>query len=118
MVMFVARQGGQSQYSVPFAAQLSEHGDFTGLHAWLSKHLAGDLRIDALAERAGMSRRTFMRAYVAATGRPAKTIEAMRIDAARVALEATRKTLKEIAREVGFGTEDRMRGVFQRNFAI
>jgi len=119
MVMFVARQGGQSQYSVPFAAQLSDHADFAGLHAWLSKHLAGDLRIDALAEHAGMSRRTFMRAYVAATGRtPAKTIEAMRIDAARVALEATRKTLKEIAREAGFGTEDRMRGVFQRNLGV
>lgn len=119
MVVFVARQGGQSQYSVPFAAQLSDHADFAGLHAWLSKHLAADLRIDALAERAGMSRRTFMRAYVAATGRtPAKSIEMMRIDAARVALEATRKTLKEIAREVGFGTEDRMRGVFERSLGV
>jgi transcriptional regulator GlxA family with amidase domain len=119
MVTFVARQGGQAQYSVPFAAQLSDRSDFTALHAWLSKHLADDLRIDVLAARISMSRRTFMRTYVAATGRtPAKTIEAMRIDAARVALEATRKTLKEIAREAGFGTEDRMRGVFQRSLGV
>jgi transcriptional regulator GlxA family with amidase domain len=119
MVMFVARQGGQSQYSVPFAAQLSDRSDFAALHAFMSTHLADDLRIDVLAAHAGMSRRTFMRTYVAATGRtPAKTIEAMRIDAARVALEATRKTLKEVARETGFGTEDRMRSVFQRSLGV
>jgi transcriptional regulator GlxA family with amidase domain len=119
MVMFVARQGGQSRYSLPFAALLSDRSDFAALHAWLSKHRADDLRIDVLAARVGISRRTFMRTYVAATGRtPAKAVKTMRIDAARVALEATHKTLKEIAREAGFGTEDRMRGVFQRNLGV
>ena len=119
MVVFVKRPGGQSQYSVPLAAQVSGRGDFAALHAWMFEHLAGDLRIETLAEQAGMSRRTFMRSYAAAVGRtPAKTIEAMRLDAARVALEATNKSLKQIARETGFGDEDRMRRVFQRQLDV
>jgi transcriptional regulator GlxA family with amidase domain len=35
-----------------------------------------------------------------------------------MALEATNKSLKEIAREAGFGTEDRMRRVFQRRQGV
>jgi len=119
MVMFVKRPGGQSQFSVPLAAQASDRGSFADLHAWMWEHLAEDLRIEQLAEQAGMSRRTFMRSYAAATGRtPGKTIEAMRLDAARVELEGTKKTLKQIARETGFGDEDRMRRVFQRQLGV
>jgi transcriptional regulator GlxA family with amidase domain len=91
MVVFVKRPGGQSQFSVPLAAQFSDPGDFAALHAWIWEHLADDLRIEQLAAQAGMSRRTFMRNYSAAAGRtPGKTIEAMRLDAARRALEGTR----------------------------
>jgi transcriptional regulator GlxA family with amidase domain len=119
MVMFPKRPGGQAQYSVPVAVPQSDPGDFAALHAWMAEHLADELNIEALAGRAGMSRRTFMRAYVAATGRtPAKTIEAMRIDAARVALEGTGRSLKHIARETGFGTEHRMRRVFLRQLDV
>ena len=118
MVVFAKRPGGQAQYSVPLAAQL-HRGDFSELHAWLNRHIAEDLCIEDLAAQAGMSRRTFMRSYVAETGRtPGKTIETMRLNAARMALEATNKSLKEIARETGFGTEDRMRRVFQRQLGV
>ena len=115
MVVFVKRPGGQSQYSVPLAAQVSDRGTFAALHSWMREHVADDLGIDELAEKAGMSRRTFMRSYAAACGRtPGKTLEAMRLEAARVALEETTKSLKQIARETGFGDEERMRRVFQR----
>jgi transcriptional regulator GlxA family with amidase domain len=118
MVVFPKRPGGQAQYSVPLAAQL-HRGDFNDLHAWLSRHLAEDLRIEDLAAHVGMSRRTFMRSYLAETGRtPGKTIEAMRLSAARMALEATNRPLKEVARETGFGTEERMRRVFQRQLGV
>jgi transcriptional regulator GlxA family with amidase domain len=118
MVVFANRPGGQSQFTVPLAAPL-HRGDFGELHAWLRKNLARDLRIEDLAAQVGMSRRTFMRAYLTATGRtPAKTIESMRLDAARMALEATDKTVKQIARETGFGDEERMRRVFQRQLGV
>jgi transcriptional regulator GlxA family with amidase domain len=118
MVVFANRPGGQSQFTVPLAAPL-HRDDFGELHTWLRKNLARDLRIEDLAAQVGMSRRTFMRAYLTTTGRtPAKTIESMRLDAARMALEATDKTVKQIARETGFGDEERMRRVFQRQLGV
>ncbi len=118
MVVFANRPGGQSQFTVPLAAPL-HRGDFDELHTWLRKNLARDLRMEDLAAQVGMSRRTFMRAYLTTTGRtPAKTIETMRLDAARMALEATNKTVKQIARETGFGDEERMRRVFQRQLGV
>jgi transcriptional regulator GlxA family with amidase domain len=60
-----------------------------------------------------------MRAYTAATGRtPGRTVEMMRMDAARLALETTRKPLKRVAREAGFDNDDRMRRVFQRQLGV
>lgn len=118
MVVFANRPGGQSQFTVPLAAPL-HRGDFGELHAWLRKNLAKDLRTEDLAAQVGMSRRTFMRAYLTVTGRtPGKAIESIRLDAARMALEATNKTVKQIARETGFGDEERMRRVFQRQLGV
>jgi transcriptional regulator GlxA family with amidase domain len=119
MVVFLKRPGGQSQFSVPLAAQSSDRGDFSSLHAWMWENLAYDLRVDQLAAQAGMSRRSFMRNYAAATGStPAKTIEAMRVEAARAAIEDKKKSLKQVARQVGFGDEDRMRRVFLRRLGV
>jgi transcriptional regulator GlxA family with amidase domain len=89
------------------------------LHAWIAEHLTQDLSIDKLAAHANMSRRTFMRSYAAATGRtPAKTIEAMRLEAARVAIESTKKSFKQVSREVGFKDETRLRRAFQRQYGV
>jgi transcriptional regulator GlxA family with amidase domain len=119
MVVFVKRPGGQSQFSVPLAAQVTDRGNFAALHAWMAEHLTQDLSIEKLAAQANMSRRTFMRSYAAATGRtPAKTIEAMRLDAARAAIESTKKSFKQVSREVGFKDETRMRRAFQRQFGV
>ncbi len=119
MVIFVKRPGGQSQYSVPLAAQVADRGNFGSLHAWMWEHLAEDLRVEDLAQQAGMSRRTFMRSYAAATGStPARMLESMRLDAARVALESTRRSLKQIARETGFGDAERMRRAFMRQLGV
>jgi transcriptional regulator GlxA family with amidase domain len=119
MVVFVKRSGGQSQFSAPLAAQVTDRGNFAALHAWIAENLTQDMSIEKLATQANMSRRTFMRSYAAATGRtPAKTIEAIRLDAARVAIEGTKKSFKQVSREVGFRDEDGMRRAFQRQFGV
>jgi transcriptional regulator GlxA family with amidase domain len=119
MVVFVKRPGGQSQFSAPLAAQLADGGTFAALHAWMSNHLGDALQVEQLAAQASMSRRTFMRAYAEATGwTPGKALEAMRLAAARTALEQGRKSLKQIARETGFGDEARMRRAFQREVGV
>lgn len=119
LVVFLKRPGGQSQYSAPLAAQAAEGGTFADLHAWMADRLAGDLRIARLAAQAGMSPRTFARAYVAAVGRtPAKAVEDMRLEAGCQALASTDLPLKRIAHRAGFGDEQNLRRVFQRRLGV
>lgn len=114
MVVFMKRAGGQSQFSVPLAAQTRDHG-FVELHAWMAANLQTDLSVDRLAERAGMAPRTFARAYAVKVGRtPAKTVELMRLEAACRSLEETDLPLKSIAVQSGYGDEQKLRRAFQR----
>jgi transcriptional regulator GlxA family with amidase domain len=119
LVMFVKRAGGQSQFSVPLAAQGNEGGRFDGLHAWVAAHLHETLTVDRLAEQAGMSPRTFARTYASHSGRtPAKMVEAMRLEAACRALEKTPLPLKTIAANTGYVEEQNLRRVFQRQLGV
>jgi transcriptional regulator GlxA family with amidase domain len=119
LVVFLKRAGGQTQFSVPLALQEADDGDFEALHRWIGDHLADDLRVETLAERASMSPRTFARLYAARTGRtPAKVVEELRVDAARRALEETRQSIKEIATRCGFADEERMRRAFRRRLGV
>jgi len=119
LVMFIKRSGGQSQFSVPLMAQAQAGGDFAQLHAWIAANLRGSLTVERLAEQARMSPRTFARAYAAKHGRtPAKTVEAMRMEAACRLLEETQLPLKSVAASTGHGDEQNLRRVFQRQLAI
>ncbi|SEE60543.1 transcriptional regulator, AraC family with amidase-like domain [Rhizobiales bacterium GAS188] len=119
LVMFMKRPGGQSQFSVPLAAQTAGDALFGDLHAWMVTHLVEDLRVERLAERVGMSPRSFARLYAARVGNtPAKTVEMMRLEAARRALEETDLPTKRIAAELGYGDEQNLRRVFQRQLGI
>jgi transcriptional regulator GlxA family with amidase domain len=119
MVMFIKRPGSQSQFSVPLLAQSAAPARFAELHAWIAAHLSGDLRVERLAEEAGMAPRSFARAYAAEVGRtPAKTVEMMRFEAACRALEESALPLKRIASDVGYGEEQNLRRVFLRQLRI
>lgn len=119
MVVFLKRPGGQSQFSAPLAAQSEGAQRFADLHAWISAHLADDLRVDRLAWHAHMSPRTFARLYAAHTGRtPAKAVEILRMEAACRALEEDGASLKRVAARCGFGDEQNLRRAFQRRLGI
>jgi transcriptional regulator GlxA family with amidase domain len=119
LVVFMKRPGGQAQFSVPLSLQSLDRDDFSELHAWMRENLAGDLRIEELARQAGMSERTFTRLYAERVGRtPAKTVEAMRAEAACSLLETTRLGLKQISNLTGFGDEQNLRRVFMRRFGL
>jgi transcriptional regulator GlxA family with amidase domain len=120
LVVYLKRPGGQSQFSSTLAAQtIDGHGTFSALHAWLSENLKGDLRVERLADYAGMSPRSFARIYARTVGvTPAKTVESMRIEAAKRYLEDGDKTVTSIAARCGFGDDERMRRAFLRHTGI
>ncbi len=117
LVVYLKRPGGQSQFSSALAAQsIDDKGTFSALHAWLSENLNGDLRVERLADYAGMSPRSFARLYVTRVGMtPAKAVETMRVEAAKRLLEESNKTVTTVAADCGFGDTERMRRAFLRH---
>ena len=116
LVVFLKRPGGQAQFSAALALQAS--GSFEELHAWMREHPSADLRVPALAARAGLSERTFARRYAAETGlTPARAVERVRVEAARAALGGP-ASLKVVARGCGFGSEETMRRGFLRVIGV
>jgi transcriptional regulator GlxA family with amidase domain len=120
LVVYLKRAGGQSQYSALLAAQTeSDSESFSELERWIVEHLKSDLSVDALANRVHMSPRNFARLYAAKRGRtPAKTVEAIRVDAARRRLEETDDRIESIAEGCGFSSEEQMRCAFLRILTI
>jgi transcriptional regulator GlxA family with amidase domain len=117
LVMFLKRPGGQAQFSTALSLQSAEDR-FGTLHDWISRRLADDLSLPALARQAGMSERSFSRRYTEATGiTPARAVERLRVEAARRLLSDTRLPVKRIAARCGFGSEETLRRSFMRLLA-
>ena len=117
LVVFLKRPGGQSQFSVPLKLQAADD-KFSDLHAWISANPTRPLTLQDLADRAGMSLRSFARHYRQRTGRtPANTVEAIRLERAQGLLE-TGATVDAAARKSGFGSAETMRRVFLRRLGV
>ncbi|MBL1090597.1 MULTISPECIES: GlxA family transcriptional regulator [Streptomyces] len=119
LVMFVQRPGGQAQFSTQLAAQRPTRQPLRDVQAWVTDHLAEDLTVRVLAERAGMSERNFTRVFRAETGlTPAAYVETVRIEAARALLETTDTTIEAIARACGFGFAETLHRRFKRTLGV
>lgn len=118
LVMHQRRSGGQSQHSelldlVPKSDRIQR-----ALH-YARKNLHRTLSVEELAESVNLSPRQFSRVFTAETGQsPAKAIEGLRLEAARLMIEQSRHPLEVIAHETGFSDRRHMREVFIRSFGI
>ena len=75
--------------------------------------------MDELAEAASLSPRQFSRIFTAETGKsPARAVEGLRLEAARLMIEQSRHSLEVVARETGFRDGRHMREVFLRGFGL
>ena len=81
------------------------------------RNLHEPLSVERLAEAARLSPRQFSRVFRIETGQsPARAIEKLRLEAARLALEQAPRPVEAIAKETGFGDRERMRRAFLRAF--
>jgi transcriptional regulator GlxA family with amidase domain len=119
LVLFLMRPGGQTQFSAHLLAQAANGGRLGGLPVWILDHLDEKLSVSQLAERAGMSERTFARAFQAELGMtPGRFVEMARVEAARRLLEESGLPMKRIAWQVGFGDDETMRRAFHRHLKV
>jgi transcriptional regulator GlxA family with amidase domain len=116
LVVYHRRAGGQSQYSALLALEPKSDRIQNAL-AYAKARLKAPLSVKELAEAAHLSPRQFSRAFHAETGQsPAKAVEHLRVEAARLMMEQGRLPIDVVARETGFADRERMRRAFLRAF--
>jgi len=121
LVVYLKRQGGQSQFSPRLAGQArAGDGDrFAALLEWMAQNLGRALPVELLAERAAMSVRNFTRRFAAAFDMPpAKYVLLLRIDAARALLSGSTLAVEQVAARCGFPSAEAMRVAFQRQLGL
>ncbi|HEY2757439.1 MAG TPA: GlxA family transcriptional regulator [Pseudolabrys sp.] len=116
LVVYHRRAGGQSQFSALLKLEPKSDRIQSALE-YAKRNLDTPLTVGQLAEVAHLSSRQFSRAFRAETGQsPAKAIENLRVEAARLMMEQSRHPIDVIARQTGFADRDRMRRAFLRTF--
>ncbi|CAH2908792.1 MAG: Transcriptional regulator containing an amidase domain and an AraC-type DNA-binding HTH domain [uncultured Paraburkholderia sp.] len=118
LVMHQRRAGGQSQHSemlhlAPKSDRIQDALNYA------RTNLSRPLTVDELASSAHLSPRQFSRVFTLETGQsPAKAIEGLRLEAARLMIEKSQHSLEVIARETGFRDRRHMREAFMRGFGL
>jgi transcriptional regulator GlxA family with amidase domain len=116
LVVYHRRAGGQSQFSALLELEPKSDRIQSAL-AFARRHLDKPLSVKDLAEAAHLSPRQFSRAFRSETGQsPAKAIEHLRLEAARLMMEQSRHPIEVVAQQTGFADRDRMRRAFLRAF--
>jgi transcriptional regulator GlxA family with amidase domain len=116
LVVYHRRSGGQSQFSTLLELE-PESDRIRRALAFAREHLAESLPVERLAAVACLSPRQFGRAFRTETGEtPAKAIERLRSEAARLCIETGTEPIEAIAASVGFTDPERMRRAFVRRF--
>jgi transcriptional regulator GlxA family with amidase domain len=116
LVVYHRRAGGQSQFSALLELEPKSDRIQSAL-AYAKRNLGKPLTVEQLAEAAHLSPRQFSRAFRAETGQtPAKAVENLRVEAARLMMEQSRHPIDVIAGQTGFAGSDRMRRAFLRAF--
>lgn len=112
LVVHHRRSGGQSQFSE--MSRMEPASDRIRLALSFARdHLSEPLPVERLAEAARLSLRQFGRAFRQETGEsPARAVERLRVEAARMRLQDGLEPIEQIAQAVGFYDPERMRRAF------
>jgi transcriptional regulator GlxA family with amidase domain len=114
MVVAPHRDGGQAQF-IESPVQVFTADTLQPLLEWIAGHLHEELSVDALAERAMMSPRTFARRFKAETGTtPYHWITNQRVLLAERLLEESDDTIERISTRAGFSNATAFRHHFTR----
>jgi transcriptional regulator GlxA family with amidase domain len=108
--------GREQRHYSSFAPRLN-HGDEAVLKIqhWLQAKGARAVTASAMAKKAGMEERTFLRRFKAATGlTPTEYAQHLRIGKARELLEFTKRPVDQIAYSVGYEDASAFRRLFHR----
>lgn len=115
LIVYIRRDGGQSQYSPFLAVGPKEETIVAKVLRYVTDHISEQLSIEQLADAVAVSRRTFSRIFAKdASMTPSAFVEQVRVDFSRKLLEETDLPLKTVAFRCGFHSANHMRVIFAR----
>ncbi len=118
LVLYARRPGFQSQFSEVLVAQRAKHDPLGPVIAQARAQMK-TATVSQLARWAAMSERTFHRRCQATLHlSPARLLQRLRVEAARVLVCTTEQPLKRIAAETGFGSDDALVAGFHRELGL
>lgn len=110
LVMPPTREGGQRQYVDPPLPPRPDRAGIASTVDWTVDRLASAIGVADMAAHAGMSERTFHRAFLAATGStPGRWLQVRRVQLAQRLLETTDLPVHRVAERAGLGTPANLR---------
>ncbi|MGL5409976.1 MAG: GlxA family transcriptional regulator, partial [Shewanella sp.] len=120
MVAAPFRAGGQQQYiPAPFPRKVNGATELSSVIGIVEGQINQPHRIDALAKRCAMSRRTFTRNFKAVYGCTfGEWLLNKRLQLSQSLLETTELSIAEVAERAGFGSESSYRKHFRITFNV
>lgn len=119
LVVFMARPGGQPQFSARLTPRESGHPVVRRVMDVVGADPGAPYALDALARDAGVSARHLTRLFRSEIGMtPGQFLESVRLEAAQALLEAGSDPVEEVAGRSGFGSAETMRRVFQQTLGV
>lgn len=115
--------GDHSEGQLPFAGakkpRRHDDGVVAGIQTWIADNYHLPNPVARMVERSGLSERTFIRRFRAATGyAPIEYVQTLRIEEAKHLLETTRTPVEMIAVEAGYEDPNFFRRLFKRRVGI
>ncbi len=119
LVVYLKRQGGQTQFSAPLQFQVAARERLNDLASLVTAELERDLSVPALAKKLGLSSRQLSRRCQQELGEsPAALVQRLRLDESRRRLLEPAATVELVGSSVGFRSADAFRRAFEQRFGI
>ncbi|MBU3864120.1 GlxA family transcriptional regulator [Streptomyces sp. 4503] len=119
LVVFMARPGGQAQFSARLAPRQPRHPAVRRVMDRVTADPAGRHTRATLAASGGVSARHLERLFRSEVGiTPGRYVEAVRVEAAQALLADGTGTVEEVARQAGFGSSESLRRVFRHTLGV
>jgi transcriptional regulator GlxA family with amidase domain len=115
--VFQIEMDRQSQCAFVIFKGQKQHGDEMVQQAqtYIEDNVGDKISIEALSSRFAVGRRNFDRRFIKATGNtPIEYSQRVKVEAAKKALETSRKTINEVMYEVGYADVKAFREVFRK----
>ncbi|MFD8799037.1 GlxA family transcriptional regulator [Streptomyces atroolivaceus] len=119
LVVFMARPGGQSQFSARLAPREPGHPVVRRVMDAVGADPGARHDVETLARDAGVSARHLGRLFRAETGMtPGRYVESVRLEAAQALLAGGSDPVDSVAEGAGFGSAETMRRTFQHVLGV